>query len=278
MNKLSQFTKNGKFLMLAIDHRHSFKKILNPKEPERVSDELIIKTKQEIISSLSDQVSGVLLDVNWGLPAYKKTKINLPFLLAIEKSGYQEKDDGRLTTLAYSIDQLKKKGASGIKLLIYFNPFSSTASVQLKTARQIFLDCRTKELPFFLEIVTYHTDNSVKKNVNLIIESLKRFLAESIRPDVFKIEYPGSIKACKQVNDLLKHRPWILLTRGENFEVFRHQLKTAVDYGCQGFLAGRALWKEIGMYQNEEERKEFLNTVVKKRFQEIVSIVEKKAS
>ena len=257
--------------MLAIDHRHSFKKILNPKNPQAVGDEQIVKTKEEIISSLSGLMSGLLLDVNWGLPAYKKAKANTPFLLAIERSGYQEKDGGRLTSLEYSVDQLKKLGASGIKLLIYFNPFSPTAAAQIKTAREVFLDCRVKKLPFFLEIVTYHTDRSIEKTTNLVTESIKRFLSESIRADVFKIEYPGNEKACEEVNNLLRARPWILLTRGENFEVFKHQLRSAVNHGCRGFLAGRALWKELGQLQ-ADERKIFLETTVKERFREISEI------
>lgn len=271
-NNLLQFTKKGKFLMLALDHRESLKKIINPKNPSIVTDEEIIKTKQEIITYLKNQISGLLIDADWGLPAYKKAKAKNPFLLAIEKSGYQEIGDDRLTVLQYLVRQLKKLGASGVKLLIYFNPFSSTAAAQINTVRQVFLDCQAEEIPFFLEIVTYHTDRSIKKNTNLVVESIKRFLAESIRPDVFKLEYPGNEKACGEVTYLLKNRPWILLTRGENFEIFKHQLAVAVKNGCQGFLAGRALWKELGKLFGQK-RRVFLELVIKERFKEIAEIV-----
>ena len=258
--------------MLAIDHRGSFKKIINSQNPETVTDKEIVKTKSEIIGYLSDQISGVLLDVKWGLPAYKLTASkNKPTLLAIEKTGYQEKPDGRITELEYNVNYLKSLGAKGIKLLIYFNPYSSTATQQLQTTRSVYRDCQLIDLPLFLEIVTYHTSVTINKNNNLVVESVKRFLAESIHANVFKLEYPGNKNACRQINGLLKGAPWILLTRGENFEIFKQQLQSAVQHGCQGFLAGRALWQELGHFQGEERRR-FLRDTVSNRFKEIAEI------
>jgi tagatose-1,6-bisphosphate aldolase len=71
---------------------------------------------------------------------------------------------------------------------------------------------------------------------------------------------------------MLKNIPWILLTRGENFHIFKHQLEIATDYGCQGFLAGRALWQELGKYKDEEKIK-FLTETVVERFKRISEIV-----
>ena len=260
--------------MLALDHRGSFKKIINPQNPDEVSRQEIVEAKIKIIETLADQFSGILIDVKTGLPAYELVDAaqNKSMLLAIEKTGYVEKADGRITELAYSVSQLKKLGAKAIKILIYFNPFSKTAHKQLETARQVLRDCKTYDLPLFLEIVTYHTDKSIEKETNLVVESVKRFLGESIRADVFKIEFPGNINACQEITHMLKNIPWILLTRGENFHIFKHQLQISICYGCQGFLAGRAIWQEIGQYQGEE-RMNFLNTKVKERFREISNIV-----
>jgi tagatose-1,6-bisphosphate aldolase len=136
-------------------------------------------------------------------------------------------------------------------------------------------ETREKLLPFFLEIVTYHNDNSILQDSNLVIESVRKFLDRKLIPEVFKLEYPGSEEACKKVTFLLEKTPWILLTRGENFEVFKSQLRTAVISGASGFLAGRALWQEIGKYKNQRERSKYLKNIVKKRFQEISEVVMK---
>lgn len=275
---LSSFTKDGKFLMLAIDHRESFRKILNPHHPEMIKKGEIIKIKAEIINSLKGRFSGLLIDPEYGLPAYKSLGLTEEnYLLSIEKSGYQEFGDERVTQLEYQVDQLKKMGASGVKLLIYFNPYVKTAQAQLKTAAKVWRDCQVAKLPFFLEIVTYYTEATALPRLNLVTESVKRFLGYGIRADVFKLDYPKDEASCQLITKILGRIPWVLLSRGENFEIFKKQLEMAVENGASGFLAGRALWQEIGNYQNENERKIFLNAVVKKRFQEIASIVEKKA-
>jgi tagatose-1,6-bisphosphate aldolase len=45
------FTKQGKFLMLALDHRESFKKFVNPSDPKSVSDSEVIEAKRAIIDA-----------------------------------------------------------------------------------------------------------------------------------------------------------------------------------------------------------------------------------
>ena len=270
---LDIFKKNNKFLMMALDHRQSFNKIVNPVNPEKVTVQELVAAKRDILKALVDLASGVLVDVKTGLPAYQLVDKaqNKPLVLAIEKSGYVEKEGERLTELAYTVSQLKKLGAQAIKLLVYFNPLAVTSRLQLLTAQKVLADCRAQNLPLFLEIVTYHSERSIGKDYNLVVESIKRFLSESIRPDVFKIEFPGSKEASLQITHLLKTTPWILLTRGENYYLFKHQLQEAMTGGCQGFLAGRAIWQELGEHQ-PEKREQFLKEVVTTRFEEIVKI------
>ncbi|OGE14208.1 hypothetical protein A2111_00055 [Candidatus Daviesbacteria bacterium GWA1_38_6] len=80
---LDKFTKNGKFLMLALDHRGSFKKLMNPKDPESVTDEQVISLKNEIIESLKDQFSAILIDDKFGLEACHEVCKVKPFLLPL---------------------------------------------------------------------------------------------------------------------------------------------------------------------------------------------------
>ena len=57
--------------MLALDHRGSFRKYINPGAPDKVTMADLVKTKAMIIEAVQDQFSGVLIDAEWGLPAYK---------------------------------------------------------------------------------------------------------------------------------------------------------------------------------------------------------------
>ena len=268
---VSIFQNQGKYLMLAFDHRDSFKKYVNPAEPAKATDENLIKVKGMVISALEDQFSGVLLDVDWGLAGYKsKSK---PYLLPLEKSGYTDVKGDRTTELEYSSKQLKDLGSSGTKLLLYFNPEAKNCDEQIAVAKKALEDSHQNDLPLFLEIVTYGNEEVGKSRAEWVLRSVQMLLESEVVPDVWKLEYPGDLESCQKINELVGTVPWILLTRGEKFDKFDEQLKDAVSAGAVGFLAGRALWQEIGECKTDEERQEFLDKTVKNRFKIISEIV-----
>jgi len=272
---LSPFKYQGKYLMLALDHRGSFKKYISA-NPEKVTAAEVIKTKAMIIEALADKFSGVLIDPDWGLPAFlnlkSKTK-RKPYLLCLEKTGYVESGSERVTELEYTAQQLKKFGASGTKLLLYFNPEAKSCNQQIETATKALLDSHKNKLPLFLEIVTYGNEAAGYSRAEWVLRSVKMLLEKGVIPDVWKLEFPGDLKSCQEVTKLVQKTPWILLTRGESFEVFKEQLRVAAATGAVGFLAGRALWQEIGQYPDEEAKRRFLNSVVRPRFEAISRIV-----
>ncbi len=265
---LDQFKDRGKFLMLALDHRESFKKLISPENHEAVSDGEAIKLKSEIIKALEPEFSSLLIDIKTGLPAY--TQKSKPFLLPLEKSGYTDKEGERITDIEFNVSDLKSYGASGAKLLLYFNPNLESATKQIETARKVLDEARENNFPLFFEFVTYELEGKDTKE-KLILDSLNLLLKEDIRPDVYKLEYPGSLEGCKKIAEKLDGLPWILLTGGVSFEKFDVELKDAIKGGAQGFLAGRAIWQEVCKLKGEEKEK-FLKETLPSRFAEICRI------
>lgn len=273
---LNKFKINNKFLMLALDHRGHMRKLLNPENPDAATSEQIISVKSEIIKSIEDQFSGVLVDQDFGLEAFQSTNSNKPFLLPVEESGYETVGEDRLTKIKYSATDLIKLGASAAKLLIFFNPQGKSALKQIETCQKVLNDCRQNHFPLFLEIRIYQGDREADKmdegeREDLNIESIKMFLQSNIKPDVYKLEYPGTALACQKVTTILGDIPWILLTMGASFEEFKEELKQASIRGCQGFLAGRALWQEVCSISGDEKQK-FLSETMPERFREIAKI------
>lgn len=264
--KLDIFKQQNKFLMLALDHRSSFKKMFAD-YPEAEKKEAMIETKKKIIAGVKNDASGLLLDPVYGYEAYKRLKINLPHLICLEKSGYEKSVQGAKTIIQYKAEQLKILGASGVKLLLPFNPESETASYQLGVAEKALRDAKQNDLPFFLEIII----EPEKEKEKLLLSAIKLFLEKKLNPDVFKLEYPGSLDLCRQITKQLDKTPWILLSRGASFDVFKHYLKEAISVGCTGFLVGRALWQEIGILK-ELEKEKFIQKTIPQRFKELKEI------
>ncbi len=275
---LNKFQKNGKFLMLALDHRDSFRQLINPENPQAVAEEQIIDSKNRIINSLVDELSGLLIDEHLGLAACKEACQLKPFLLPVEKTGFINEGGEKITELEYSVAQIKNLGSSGVKLLIYFNPTAKSAIKQLETAKKVLIDCQQNNLPFFLEIVTYTPDVQLQFHIGsgngkagLVIESVRSFIEAGIVPDVWKLEYPGDKEACAEITNLVGEIPWILLTGGTTFEIFQEKLKVAIKAGAKGFLAGRALWQE-GLTLQRESQEKFFSETLPARFKKLAEI------
>lgn len=268
---LDLFKNRGKFLMLALDHRESFKRLMNPQAPELVTDDHVVKLKHAIITSVMDQISGLLIDETYGLESYPDHK--KPFLLPVEKSGFKETNGERINELEYRVTQLRVFGATGAKMLLYFNPDAATAKDQINLVKEVITQCKQSNFPFFLEPVTYRIgDGDHTQDKDLVLRSLQILLGAGIKPGVFKVEYPGSFEACQEISKMLGSTPWILLTNPDSFEEFEAHLKDAAQAGAKGFLAGRALWQEVTTLSGEEKSK-FLRETMPQRFKKISAIV-----
>lgn len=263
--------------MLAFDHRESFKKLAGLNYSGREADQQLISIKKEIIDALSDCFSGLLIDTDYGLPAYLSVVVKKPFLLPVEKSGYNGNSKNRLNSIECLPIELVKRGADGVKLLLYFNPVSETVDSQLVLAKKVLELSQAENLPLFLEIVTYDQKGSNSKDFDLVYSSLERFLNFGIRPDVFKLPFSGSKEGSEKITRLLGKTPWIVLTAGEKFEVFKEQLEMAIAGGASGFLAGRSVWQDIFRFQGKD-RQRFLEIDMVNRFKEIIKIALNKPS
>jgi tagatose 1,6-diphosphate aldolase len=267
-SKLTKFTTNEKILMLALDHRGSFKKLINPDDPDSTDPDEAIELKSEIISSVYDQMSGVLIDPDFGLPAYNKLDTHTkPFLLPIEESGYKDIDGEQLTKLKYTAEQIKEAGASGVKLLLHLNPEMKHLDKQIETAGAVMEMAKEIDFPYFLEPRSY----GKKLEEVDVVKIVEILLDAKVQPDVFKLEYPGSKEKCEKITQLVGDTPWILLTRGQEFLDFYDNLDVAIKAGASGFLAGRSLWQEFASVK-DESREEFFNTTLKERFKNIADI------
>ncbi len=271
MISLDRFkNKDGKITMLAFDHRSSFKKSMEKSLGREVQIDEIIDLKAGILESFKEFNTGFLIDMDYGLPAYRRQNLKNPFLLPIEKSGYTEEEGERLVDLGYTARELKESGAEGIKILVYTNPNIKSWTKQLETIKLAMDDSRENGLPYFLEFVLYDKDQI---SAGTVYQNVKSAIDAGIIPDVWKIPYPGSAEECQKISEIVGDTPWILLTGGVSFEEFLDQYKISVQNGSKGFLAGRALWSDIfDFLQDEEGKKNFLENVLPERFKKLLEI------
>src|SRR3989442_1209112 len=103
--------------------------------------------------------------------------------------------------------------------------------------------------------------------------------AEILSPlglDVLKAEFPGDPKATPNVEELRKNCdrlsrstkvPWVVLSAGADFDVFRGLVEMACQRGASGFLAGRAIWKDAFREKTLDQQLAYVRTRGVKNFQ-----------
>jgi tagatose 1,6-diphosphate aldolase len=203
----------------------------------------------------------------------------------LEESGYTEDASGWSTNLidGWTVEKIKRLGASAVKLLLYYHPQAPNAASQEALLQQVAEDCDKYDIPLLVEPICFPLEPGQKKTdpafaaqrPDLVLESARRLVPLGI--DVLKAEFPTEASYaphqederlrrtyCRQLNDSIDV-PWVLLSAGVDFDTFQAQVGIACDEGCSGYLAGRAIWKEFANYPDPTERTNFLNTIAASR-------------
>ena len=281
LKKLSN--QNGVIGALAIDQRASIEKMISKAKGEAAKIEEIEEFKEAVSKELTPYVSAILLDLEYGKPAMKAKNPEAGLLLAYEKTGYDASTPGRLPDLLDDLSALRIKayGADAVKLLVYYDPDEPAEINDIKHAfiERIGAECKTVDIPFFLEPVTYDSKIEDAKSLQYAKvkpDKVKKTIAELSKPqyliDVLKLEVPinlhftagytdgetaytkeEAINHFKEAAELSK-LPFIYLSAGVTAEQFRQTIELATQAGTpfSGVLCGRATWQDgIDVYGKE---------------------------
>jgi tagatose 1,6-diphosphate aldolase len=292
-------TPEGIFIICAIDHRGSLKTMIEKGQLDDYVDyQEMVEHKLELCAALAPHASAVLLDPNYGAAQCISRGVlpgHIGLLVSIEATGYESTTQGRITTLLkdWSIEKIKRMGASAAKLLLYYRPdLNEIANTQLKTTQIVAEECLKYDVPFLVEPKTYPikgedagTPEFAARKPGLVIETARQI--SSLPIDVLKAEFPADLKYetnrakllqfCRQLDDA-SQVPWVILSAGVDYETFRKEVEIACRAGASGFLGGRAIWQEAIHFTDKKERMKFLSTTAADRLKELADIATKHAA
>lgn len=291
MGKFRHFSKlstsKGHFVVLAIDHRSNLLERLNQASDHELSNQEFIDFKQSLLINLTAHTSGVLADPTYSIGMGVTSGAihgQLGLISPIEVTDYNLHPSRRNINFIphWSVKKIKLMGGDGIKLLLPYNPEAEAFQEHMTVVQVIIDDCKTYDIPFFLEPIPYSlTPNVPLKNdiyLEMYLEMCKRFCDMGV--DALKLPFPVDpkqsqnedewLKACQMVTDVCTV-PWALLSAGVNFDTFLRQTKIACQAGTSGVIVGRAIWAEAIELQGQE-RKHFLETIATDRMYELATV------
>ncbi len=264
----------GRFKMMAADQRPPIIKAIEQKlGAGAASYERVGAVKRSLVKALGPVSSAVLIDPDYGYsPSFDVIPPAQGLLLTLENFAFAETPGGRKTAAMadWSVAKIKKAGADGVKLLLWYRPDcdAEVRAHQHALVQAVGDACREHDIAFLLELLVFpfagaadHTTDYIEhkeKRPELVLQSVRDFASPLYGVDIFKLESPlaaahlpdpdqgGADVAAAQ--DLftrmgaLIDRPWVMLSAGAGMEEFRRVLHYAFNAGASGFLAGRAIW------------------------------------
>lgn len=273
---------DGVFRMIAVDQRPPLFRALAEAaaKPEGdVTYEEIANVKAALVRQLAPDASAVLVDPVWTHP---HALLDLPgttgLLSTLEDHAFEVRDGERYSKPieGWSVAKIKRSGAAGVKVLVWYRPDLSAAAREHQDAfvRSVGDACRRHDVPYVLEILTYPKGEEDPKSLayaqakpERVLQAVEHYADDAFGVDLLKLEFPCSLKhtteyasgafdgvAREPAYDLSEvaahveglHRatnvPWVLLSAGVGPREFLRNLELAFAGGACGFLAGRAVW------------------------------------
>ena len=244
---------HGRFTVLAIDHRDSLRVEFSPDDPASVPIDVLVQFKLDVIEAFGERPSAIMLDPELSIDQVLgagRMPPGVGSLCALEAQGYLDRPDVMNNSLleGWSPQRAKAVGASAAKLLVLYRPDrGAITAAQDDLIRSVVDDCEAVDLPLFVEPVPYDIVD-VEDREHTVIASAERIAA--LGPDVVKMPFPSAADhphrweaACRRVHEAIGI-PWAVLSWGAPFELFVRQTEVACANGCNGFMAGRAIWAD----------------------------------
>jgi tagatose 1,6-diphosphate aldolase len=284
-------TRKGHFTISAFDHRSSLVKLFQLDETQtQLLTEHMIELKSLLMRTFSPISSAVLTDPIYGKATIEDKAKNCGLLMSLEESGY-DSDKAELPTLVpdWGIEGIKGyQGAA--KFLLYFHPEEKNAQAKIEQVTHLYEQAKAHKVPFLVEVVLYQIEDEAEFKKKWHVLQLETIQIFGKICDVLKIEYPGlqaeteehSGEMCQMISQA-SPVPWIILSRGMEFQKFAKAVEISMRSGAAGFAVGRAVWQEIDQFGLEKtgswaesmrQTKDFLENTATDRLKHLIELVE----
>ncbi|WP_243795209.1 hypothetical protein [Saccharopolyspora gloriosae] len=281
---------DGTFAIVALDQRNTLRRMFTAAN-QPIDDDLLRSFKGDVVGGLSPSASGLLVDPDFGVPA-AVTDGNLApgagLAVAAEPSDRGKFGDEPLTRRepAQNAQWVRDMGGHAVKFFVQLRADRDrglggrdVSAEAVDAAAEVVADCRADGVPSVIENLIYRLPGedelSPQARADAIIESARAL--DELKPDLLKLEYPGSAEACRRLAEVVSV-PWVVLSAGVGFDEFQDVLRVSCDEGgASGFIAGRAFWKDA-VALDQPDRRPYLADTARRRLDQCVTAIDGRAT
>jgi tagatose-1,6-bisphosphate aldolase len=256
---------DGRLAVLAMDQRATLRRMLDGADKPSTDADLSA-FKVDVVRALAPLSTGVLLDADFGVGPVRDAGAlpdEVGLLVAAEPVVKAKWNDEIRTTVdpERGAGYVLGHGGHALKFLVQWRPGRPAAAGEpdladeaLSATAAVIADCAQAGVPSVIEPLIARLPGEEPFTPEtagpIVIESATQMAA--LRPDLLKLEWPGSADGCRRVSEALGDVPWTLLSAGVGIDEFLERVQIALEAGAVGFIAGRAIWGEAVTLEGDE--------------------------
>ncbi len=259
--------QNQTFCILELDHPLLFAEQLGVSVADPAGLAHIQQVQGELMRALSPEVSGVVLDSESSYWALEQKAQHTGVVFSLEKQT-SESDPLAVPRLAETWGVVPTKNNYALsKLKLAYHPSQKAALQKRQFVAEISEYSHQQGIDFILELDLMHEGEAEQAMLQSISEM--RSLV-----DLWVLPAAQPLTAVTITAQL--DVPWIFSVLTEKYDLFKEQLRVALEGGAAGFMVGPALWADVlrahpGAAAREDRAKAF-QTIVRDRFLELARI------
>lgn len=232
-------------------------------------EHLSVVTKQ-LMQVLSPEFSGVVVDPDFDFETLSQKANGTGLLLSLEKKS-DALDPLTMPKMAdnWGIDHIKNNYAIA-KLELFYHPQEAEAMRKKQFVAEVYDYCKYEGIDFLLELMVYHPASEEPTQEILLEAQLQSAREFTNSCDIFALEYLGNALSAVTLTAELD-TPWIYNAREIEYETFKENLRTCIDSGARGFMAGDPFWNThktksiLSELENNQEQIDYIKTDIKDR-------------
>lgn len=277
--QLSSICHNARFSILALDAitesaDHCGYNIQLPEGKKQLHDLIVEMTKE-----FAGAYSGVILAPELGYEALNKKPSTAGVLFPLERRLF-DADPLTIPILKerWGVESCAQNYGMA-KLELYYHPEEKEAAAKQQMVAELYEYCQHENIDLLLELVIYIEGTEAEYTAQLPAVQLAAVQDLRSTCSMFALEYPmNALNTVTLTAEL--DIPWILTARNTPYDQFKEQLRTALESGAVGYMAGDPFFPpvaSIGSAKWDAEKiKSYIMTIGMDRIHELYRIVSEK--
>lgn len=233
----------------------------------------------ELVSSLGEHPTGLVVDAAHSFPIVSDLQVKRPLVINLTQPT-TNLDPTALPALhpQWGVDEVANNYAVAT-LTLWYHPAEPQALEKKKIVAELFDYCHHLQIDLLLQLNIYHLADEAKTPEIFHENQLTAVQEFRSMSNALVLQYPQDALAAATLTAELD-QPWVVALAPVEYEQAKHQLRTALENGAAGFLAGELFWQEIAKLKQPDESldlsaiKAFIQTTARDRLLELTRIAD----